>query len=242
VSAGVREHYETLLAPIYLWMAGGLEHALALGASDVAELAGSGGLAVDLGAGFGMHAIPLARAGWRVIAIDGSAHLIDELRAAARGLDVVAVVGDLRSFAERLPEGAKADLVLCMGDTVTHLETQDDVAALARCVAGTLAPRGRFVATFRDYSTLPSGDARFIPVRSDARRIHTCFLEAEPERVVVHDLLHERGDDGVWSLRVSHYRKLRLAPAAVRETFAATGLEASLSPGPRGMVKLVAHA
>ena len=57
----VAAHYDSHLAPIYLWMAGGIEQALTSGAGDIEGLACPGGLAVDLGAGFGMHAIPLAR-------------------------------------------------------------------------------------------------------------------------------------------------------------------------------------
>lgn len=56
----VEAHYETLLAPIYLWMAGGAEAAFSAGAKDLEGLLGAPGFAVDLGAGFGMHAIPLA--------------------------------------------------------------------------------------------------------------------------------------------------------------------------------------
>ena len=58
-----QRHYEQLLAPIYVWMAGGIESALAAGTQDVALLTPGDGLAIDLGAGFGMHAIPLARGG-----------------------------------------------------------------------------------------------------------------------------------------------------------------------------------
>jgi len=54
--ANARTHYEQLLAPIYVWMAGGVESALAAGAQDVAPLTPGDGLAIDLGAGFGMHA------------------------------------------------------------------------------------------------------------------------------------------------------------------------------------------
>ena len=179
--SSVAAHYETLLAPVYLWMVGGLDHALALGASDLAEIAGRGGLAVDLGAGFGMHTIPLARAGYRVLAIDSSPYLLERLRTFSRGLDVQAVVADLLRFPELLPANQHADLVLCMGDTLTHLPDDAAVADLGRRVARSLAPGGRFVATFRDYTTLPAGNARFIPVRSDANRIHACFLEERPD-------------------------------------------------------------
>jgi 2-polyprenyl-3-methyl-5-hydroxy-6-metoxy-1,4-benzoquinol methylase len=74
------EHYARLLAPVYLWMAGGLDHALKQGEADVRPFIPGRGLAVDLGAGFGMHAIPLARAGWEVLAIDTSQET--ELKAA----------------------------------------------------------------------------------------------------------------------------------------------------------------
>lgn len=59
----VREHYSSHLAPVYLWMAGGASVALSAGETDIRDLRGPPGLAVDLGAGFGMHSIPLARAG-----------------------------------------------------------------------------------------------------------------------------------------------------------------------------------
>jgi hypothetical protein len=108
-------------------------------------------------------------------------------------------------------------------------------------VAARLSPRGRFVATFRDYSRLPSGESRFIPVRADEHRILTCFLEEFDSYVQVHDLLHEQMQ-GTWVTKVSSYRKLRLSPEAVRQTFLASGLHATVEPGPRGMVRLIADA
>lgn len=239
--SSVVEHYERLLAPVYSWMVGGADAAFALGQSDLAPVLRRGQFAIDLGAGFGMHTVPLARAGWRVLAIDSSRVLIHELAAFADGLAVNAHCGDLLRFTEHLSLGERADLILCMGDTLTHLERADDVGALSRLVAACLAPGGRFVATFRDYTCLPSGDARFIPVRADEHRILTCFLEECDGFVRVHDVLHERAF-GVWTTRVSSYRKRRLAPEAVRRMFLAAGLRATVEPGPRGMVRLVADA
>jgi SAM-dependent methyltransferase len=239
--SSVIEHYENLLAPVYTWMLGGSEAAFALGESDLASVLPSGQFAIDLGAGFGMHTIPLARAGWRILAIDSSPTLLDQLSGCANGLSVSARCGELLRFAEYLPTDERADVILCMGDTLTHLETPDAIPALSRTVAACLVPGGRFVATFRDYSRLPSGEARFIPVRADEHRILTCFLEEIGDYVQVHDLLHERVRD-TWITRVSSYRKLRLEPEAVRQIFLAAGLRASVEPGPRGMVRLVADA
>jgi SAM-dependent methyltransferase len=240
--SSVAEHYENLLAPVYTWMTGGAEAAFAMGQTDLAPvLPSEGGLAIDLGAGFGMHSIPLARAGWRVLAIDSSPALLAELTTHAKGLQITAHQGDLLHFAEHLAPNARPNLILCMGDTLTHLETPAAVAALSRAVAARLAPGGRFVATFRDYSHLPTGEARFIPVRADEQRILTCFLEHDGDYVQVHDLLHERTND-TWAFKASRYRKLRLSPEAVCQTFLAAGLRTSLELGPRGLIRLVADA
>lgn len=239
--SGVDEHYARLLAPIYAWMLGGPEQAFAAGASDLEGLLPEGSLAVDLGGGFGTHAIPLARRGWTVLSIDSSPELTAGLERHAAGLPVRAISGELLDFGRHLPAGAAAQLILCMGDTLTHLPDRSSVAVLAQRVAASLAKGGRFIATFRDYSRPPEGLGRFIPVRSDEDRILTCFLEAGIDHVTVHDLLHEKRA-GQWALTASAYRKLRIAPEEVRGHFAAAGLRASLGAAARGMVRLVADA
>jgi hypothetical protein len=55
---------------------------------------------------------------------------------------------------------------------------------------------------------------RFVPIRGDSDRVMTCFLEYEPETVIVHDLIHVREGEG-WTLHKSAYRKLRLSLAWV---------------------------
>ena len=240
--SSVREHYAQHLAPIYLWMAGGFEAAVAAGLSDLQSLGidnGAGRVALDLGAGFGMHTIPLARMGFAVTAVDESALLLDELRGRAAGLPIRVIQGDILDFCDHL--SAAPQLVLCMGDTLTHLQSEEAVATLFAQVARVLAPEGRFVMTFRDYTTVATGDRRFIPVRSDDNRIHTCFLEPEPTHMLVHDVIHERAE-GVWSMKVSSYRKLRLAPPWVMDALRSAGLSPQLGAGPRGMVQIVAGA
>jgi SAM-dependent methyltransferase len=237
--SSVAIHYETHLAPIYVWMAGGIEHAVKLGASDVAEFLDSSGYAVDLGAGFGMHTIPLAKSGHRVLAIDSSEYLLAELQQQCSDLEVDVAIADLLEFPTYMRD--RADLVLCMGDTLTHLQNKEQVATLMRHVASALRPGGHFIATFRDYRRLPSESNRFIPVRSDTDRIHTCFLEEAAEHVLVHDVLHERRENA-WTMKVSSYKKLRLWPEAVVEAASAAGLVCRIEEGPRGMVKLRADA
>jgi len=236
----VQEHYDRHLGPVYTWMAGGIESALARGAAELDAIGvppRGKGVAVDLGAGFGMHAMELARRGYRVIAVDTCDALLDELRANAVGLPVDIVHDDLLAFARHLP--GKADLVLCMGDTLTHLPDEASVATLVGAAAEALAPAARFVASFRDYSAALSGVRRFIPVRSDEQRILTCFLEYSEGHVTVHDILHER-DGSQWELSVSSYEKLRLAPDRLATFFEEHGFVVASESGMSGMVRLIA--
>jgi 2-polyprenyl-3-methyl-5-hydroxy-6-metoxy-1,4-benzoquinol methylase len=236
----VNEHYESHLAPIYVWMSGGFDAALARGDAEidlVCPTPSVGLVAVDLGAGFGMHAIPLARRGCSVIAIDSSQLLLEVLNSHIGLLPVRTVYDDLLSFSRHL--GAKADLVLCMGDTITHLPNLQAVEKLFADVAESLKSGGMFIITFRDYTTPRAGTERFIPVRSDADRILTCFLEYAKDDVMVHDILHERIDDA-WQLRISAYRKLRLSPEWVTRALRAHRLSVRVEPGLAGMIRLIA--
>jgi SAM-dependent methyltransferase len=233
----VEQHYRDLLAPIYVWMAGGLDSALVAGANDVAPLLPGTGLAIDLGAGFGMHAIALARGGYDVLAIDTSAQLLDVLRTSSIGLPILAVEDDLLDFKRHVSE--EASLIVCLGDTLTHLADPRQVELLLRDAAASLRTGGKLVLTFRDYSQPPEGNDRFILVRSDAERIHTCFLETLPEHMLVHDVVHER-DGETWSMKLSSYRKLRLAPQTVAQALHRAGLEPAVDAGPRGMVRITA--
>ncbi|HET9475092.1 MAG TPA: class I SAM-dependent methyltransferase [Steroidobacteraceae bacterium] len=237
----VAEHYERVLSPVYAWMAGGAESALATGQSEIEALAldlPPGAQVVDLGAGFGMHAIPLARAGARVTAIDSSAQLLQELKRLAGELPITTVQDDLLGFRAHLSEPAAA--IFCMGDTLTHLPEHTNVDFLIQEIAEALARNGRCVFSFRDYREPLLDERRFIPVRSDERRILMCFLEYEEDCVVVHDILHERAGDA-WETRVSSYRKLRLSPERVIGSLESFGFETRREPGMRGMVRLVAR-
>ena len=241
--ASVTQHYADHLGPIYEWMIGGFDAAAEAARADLraANIAGSPGrVAVDLGAGLGAHAIALAEAGFRVVAIDTCGPLLEELTARTRrGLEITCVHDDL----QLLPRYAAGpvDVIACMGDTLTHLASPDAVRRLLQTIAETLAPGGIFLSTFRDYSARPpEGRCRVIPVRQDDDRILTCVVEYHATTITVHDLVHERTAAG-WSLRVSSYPKLRLRPSWVRSALRRTGLPVTAETTPQGMVQLTAR-
>ena len=241
MTASALQHYERHLAPVYSWMAGGIESALGRGQDELTEIGVSNRgarYAVDLGAGFGMHAIPLARTGCRVLAVDSSAILLEELKAHANALPVTAVQVDLLEFPRHL--AGRPDIVLCMGDTLTHLPDLSAVTTLIARVAEHLSAGSRFVLTFRDYSEALKGPNRFIPVKSDETRILTCSIEYDEATVQVHDILHEFSQ-GAWAMRASAYRKLRLVPAWVTEQLEKFGFVVEVGVGLSGMTRICAE-
>jgi 2-polyprenyl-3-methyl-5-hydroxy-6-metoxy-1,4-benzoquinol methylase len=105
-------------------MLGDIDAAFARSSAEIDELElpeANHGAAVDLGAGLGLHALPLARRGFHVTAIDSCQVLLDELRSRSGTLAVTAVNADLVDYRSVVKEEPR--VVLCMGDTLTHLPT-----------------------------------------------------------------------------------------------------------------------
>jgi SAM-dependent methyltransferase len=180
-----KEHYDRQLAAVYSWMAGGPEAAIERNREFFSRIGLGGaprGLAVDLGAGAGFQSVPLAELSFTVVAVDFSPQLLAELRGRAVGLPVRTVDDDLLHF-DRHVDGP-AQLVVCMGDTLTHLESRDAVESLLSRAGRVLGEGGLLILTFRDYvSGEPRGARRFIPVRGDDTKILTCFLEHDRRSV-----------------------------------------------------------
>jgi SAM-dependent methyltransferase len=236
----VMDHYASHLAPIYLWMAGGMDTAIARGRAEIDAVCprpSKGQQAIDLGAGFGTHAIPLADIGYSVLAIDSSSILLKALRDEIGERPIKSVQDDLLLFRRHLR--SPVDLIVCMGDTLTHLPDKQAVDGLFNDVAESLNDGGIFIVSFRDYTTPLTGPNRFILVRSDPDRILTCFVEYESNVVTVHDILLERnGTD--WNQRISAYPKLRLSADWVASALGTKGLQVRKEQGLAGMARVIA--
>jgi SAM-dependent methyltransferase len=134
----------------------------------VEEARRSGGPVVELACGTGRIAVPVARAGVRVIGVDGSAAMLEVARerAAAAGVEelVDLRLGDLRDppVAERVP------LVLVPFRSLLHMTTEHDRERALAAAGSLLLPGGRLVFDV------------FAPSSEDIEATHGRWLEREP--------------------------------------------------------------
>jgi glycine/sarcosine N-methyltransferase len=102
---------------------------------------------LDAACGSGGHAFALHEWGYSVTGADISAGMIEIARtkAAQAQVPVPFVVSDLAGLPQHLPPEHAFDAVLCLGNSLPHLLTQDALIAALRGMAGVLRPGGLLV-------------------------------------------------------------------------------------------------
>ena len=190
-----------------------------------------------MGAGCGFQSIPLAKAGYSVTAIDTDAKLLNELNANGGDLPINTVQDNLVNFDRVSPRGA--ELIVCMTDTILHLESGEQAVSVFEKVHQTLERGGTFVLTFRDLTYELVELDRFLPVKSDDTTIMTCFLEYEPDTVKVHDIIY-KNTGGQWELFKSFYRKLRLSESWISRQLSNAGFKKIASTNENGLITVIA--
>ena len=234
------EHYENHLADYYTWLYGGLaskvgeNKAFFLSHDIVPRLSK---YALDLGCGSGFQSIPLAQLGFNVISIDLSGKLLKELDEHKDNLSILAIKDSILNLEKHAP--GNCELCVCMGDTLTHLDSFDEVINLFSSVSRTLEKNGQFILTFRDLTFELENLDRFIPVNQDSSKIFTCFLEYEDKKVKVHDLIYEKEGEN-WNLKKSFYWKLRISSDFVMEELKSAGFSITHTNSDSGFMTIIA--
>jgi SAM-dependent methyltransferase len=150
--------------------------------------------ALELACGPGYHARALAARGVRAVGLDLSREMIALARekAAAGGLDVDWLVGDMRDFGL----GAPVDMAICTLDGIDCLLTDDEIVRHFRAVAANLVPGGLYVIELshpRDCSAEHYGRFRYEGERNGCRVTidwaNVRPVPRSPERVVVAEVV-----------------------------------------------------
>lgn len=235
----VKEHYNNHLANFYSWMSGDFsikssEFKNILTKHSIVPF--SNKIAIDLGSGHGIQSIAMAETGFEVIAVDFNQHLLDELKVNAQNHKIKTINDDIKNvnaFAN------KPELIVCCGDTLTHLNNIVEIKSFLLNIANTLCENGKMILSFRDYSKELKDTQRFIPVKSDDNKILTCILEYENEFVNVTDLLYQKTNN-VWVQKVSFYKKVRVTSNEIIEQLEKIGLKIKLNEISNGLTTIIA--
>jgi len=236
-----RSHYDRFLARHYAWMAGGFDPALQKNRDFFAAHAVSShnqDTAIDLGAGCGFQSVPLAEAGFRVVAVDSCQPLLDELGHHAGTLPLTPVDADILDFPAWA--GHNPSIIACMGDTLTHLPGMEEVRNLISQCFSELMTGGKLILTFRNYSQEPDDPVAIIPVRADADRIFLCRLEYRHDFLLVTDILYSR-DSGKWERTPGDYCKIRIDPAMLSQIIVEEGFSLEFFEVATGLVTITAR-
>lgn len=198
------DHYKNFLADIYSWSLGDKKELFVKNKAWLVSEGITSGSLLDLGAGFGSHAIPAHDLGLNVTAVDFSSELLAEL--IEENADVHSVQADLVTFLRETSD--QYDFIFCLGDTLTHLDSYEELLQL-------LKRKGRKIyLSWRDYKTIPLTDEnRFINVREGM----TCTLENLSEtKIKVTDALNGKQHS---------YEKLKITPDDVESFFPGCKIE-----------------
>jgi SAM-dependent methyltransferase len=107
---------------------------------------------LDVAAGIGTQALPLAQLGHRVTARDLSAGAINRLsrEARERDLSIDAAAADMLGVSETVD--CRFDSVLCMDNSLPHLLTDSEISAALSQFRELLVPGGLLLLSVRDYA------------------------------------------------------------------------------------------
>lgn len=118
---------------------------------------------LDVACSTGFHVIMFRRLGLDAVGVDASPRMIDKAKAnsVTCGVTVEYILGDVSTLSKRFSEGF--DIITCLGDTLPHFKTKQEVKTTFEEVYKCLNPGGLFVLQNRNYDFIIKNQVRFMP-------------------------------------------------------------------------------
>jgi len=118
---------------------------------------------LDVGCGPGTQSVPLAKLGFTVTGVDPSSKLLEKAKETARDHDVEVkwVRGDFLSLHDTVQ--GPFDAVVCKGNSLPHLLTDDEIETTIQIFFDLLRPGGVLVIGLRDFEMMLEHRPQFLP-------------------------------------------------------------------------------
>jgi SAM-dependent methyltransferase len=174
---------------------------------------------LDVACGTGMHALALAQSGYAVVGVDLSPGMIERARAnaASARTDVefeVAGFGDMantlvrRLLQSRKPSEAGFDAVLCLGNSLPHVLTTDELTQALSDFARCLRTAGLLLIQNRNFDAVLARRDRWMPLEahqeSGKEWLFLRFYDFEPDGTLTFNMLTlQREGAGDWDQHVA---------------------------------------
>jgi SAM-dependent methyltransferase len=180
---------------------------------------------LDAACGTGMHAIELARRGYRAAGADYSQGMVDAARENAQtsDVDVPFKQAGFTEFAsafagdERFPFEA----ITCFGNSLPHLTTRDEIKEALEDFAACLQPGGLLVLQNRNFDAVLAKRERWIGPQSFTENgndwLFLRFYDFDPDGLITFNIVRlKRADGADWKQAIS---TVKLYPLIKDELF-----------------------
>ena len=183
---------------------------------------------LDAACGSGMHSIALAQDGYQVTGVDLSAGMIQQAKANAQaaGLDVAFVTAGFGNLAATA--GAPFDALLCLGNSLPHVLTRDELATTVTDMAAALRPGGLLLLQNRNFDAVLKRRERWLGPQSrqsgEREWLFVRFYEYEDDGTLTfHVLTLQREGNGRWQQGEDHTRLYPWRKKELVDVLAAAG-------------------
>ena len=183
---------------------------------------------LDTACGTGQHAIALAQRGYEVAGADLSAGMIALARqnAAVTSNTIPFIVAGFGQLADRL--GGDFDALLCLGNSLPHVLTAQELAATLADFSAALCPGGLLVIQNRNFDAVMAERARWMGPQAhrdgDGEWLFLRFYDFNSDGTLAFNVVTlRRSDGGEWRQQVEATLLRPWRHATLREAVAEVG-------------------
>lgn len=186
---------------------------------------------LDAACGTGKHVIALAKAGFTAAGADLSLGMVEHARKNAQSaeMDVRFEQAGFGQLARAFGSGT-FDAVLCLGNSLPHLLTQEDLSSALADFANCLKPGGMVLIQNRNFDAVMKNRLRWMEPQAaregDAEWIFQRFYDFEPNGLLTFNVttLRRIGNDN-WQQSISSAQLRPLLSAEMRPALESAGFE-----------------